>query len=165
MCLQHCLAFPACISPTPEQFLGMLVFCQVLIQIQILCCNSWLGNRLGNTGLVFQQKQRQLFDFFFSLIWNLHRIHSFNRLGRWKDQLHTWNLDSSTSPRCQLCNMLCMSHKYIYPFVLHCSCDFSTQWHKHFCEGVFPSFPCVSSGRAWDCYGAHIYNSHQASLA
>lgn len=80
-------------------------------------------------------------------MWNLHRIHSFSRVGRWKDQLHTWNLDSFTSPRCQLCNMLCMSHKYIHPFVLHCSCDFSTQWHTQFCEGVFPSFPSVPSGR------------------
>lgn len=59
-----------------------------------------LGIDLGNSGLVFQEKQTQLFVclllFFFFLMWNLHRIHSFSRGGRWKDQLHTWNLDNST---------------------------------------------------------------------
>lgn len=101
---------------------------------------------------------------FFFLTWNLHRIHSFSRAGRWKDQLYTWNLDNTTLPRYQLCNMLCMSHKYIYPFVFNGRCDFSTQWHTQFCEGVFPSFPSVPSGRAWGYCGVHIYNSHQGTL-
>lgn len=109
--------------------------------MQLLCCNSRFGNRLGKVALIVQERQTHMFRiFFFFLMWNLHRVDYFSRVRRGKRQLHTWNVGTSTPPRCQPCNTLCQGTQ-AYPYFFHCSYDFPTWWHVLLWAPV-PVVPC-----------------------